>query len=204
MIYKYLYRPAIQKNPNVNGQTQLSQIFFDDFWGNPLAHPGSHKSYRPLCTLSYRLNYLIGGLEPFGYHLVNVLLHSMATALVTYTASRLFHKFIPSLITGLLFACHPIHTEAVAGIVGRADIMACIFFLLSLNFYMSYCIMRCVNHGHGRTKFLLLSVLFATMSMLTKEQGITVLAVNVTFDIIYNYHLRKRFRLQDTFKMVSY
>ncbi|XP_072033910.1 protein O-mannosyl-transferase TMTC2-like [Amphiura filiformis] len=183
--FTYDDSPAIVTNNNVHGKTPLSQIFFDDFWGVPVTHQGSHKSYRPLCTLSFRLNYLVGELNPFGYHLVNVLLHAIASGLVTFTANRLFERFLPTLLAGLFFALHPVHTEAVAGIVGRADVGACIFFLLSFNFYFTYCVNRESHPDRRKNAYLFLSVLCAAFSMLTKEQGITVLAVNVVFDILY-------------------
>lgn len=49
---------------------------------------GSHGSYRPLCVLTFRLNHLLGGLEPWGYHLVNVALHAACTVLVVRVARK--------------------------------------------------------------------------------------------------------------------
>ncbi len=74
---------AIVKNPDLLPETPLSHVVYNDFWGTPLTHPGSHKSYRPLCVLTFRLNYWLAGLEPWGYHLGNVLCHSATTALYT-------------------------------------------------------------------------------------------------------------------------
>jgi hypothetical protein len=116
----------------------MSRLLVDDFWGTPLSHSGSHGSYRPLCVLSFRLNYLLGGFRAWGYHLVNILLHCLATSLVVRLARLLFPSHVPIAITGLLFAAHPIHTEAVAGVVGRADVAACIFYLLSFQCYMAH------------------------------------------------------------------
>ena len=129
-------------------ENSIWNLFLNDFWGTPLTHSGSHKSYRPLCTLTFRINYLINGLNPFGYHLANVLLHSITTALFVITIKTLIRMKTTSyspLISGLLFAAHPIHTEAVSGIVGRADILACLFFLLALLFYVRYCDTRNCN-----------------------------------------------------------
>ena len=53
-----------------------------DFWGQSMHLMDSHKSFRPLSVLSYRLNYLLHEFRPFGYHLTNVLLHAATTALV--------------------------------------------------------------------------------------------------------------------------
>lgn len=121
----------------------------NDFWGTPLTDSGSHGSYRPLCVLTFRLNYLLGGFQPWGYHLVNVLLHCLATALLVRVARHVFSRSrltVGPAITGLIFATHPIHTEAVAGVVGRADLAACNLYLLSFLAYIyhlkyrdSYC-----------------------------------------------------------------
>ena len=75
---------------------------------------GSHKSYRPLCVATFRLNYLLHELQPMGYHLVNVLLHGAVCYLYVQLCGVIFSGAVwPALIAGLLFAVHPIHTEAV-------------------------------------------------------------------------------------------
>ena len=87
--------------------------------------------YRPLRNLVNALNYAACGLEPFGWHLVNVLLHVAATALVWRVARRILGAgTLAAAAATILFAVHPIHTEAVANVSGRKDILATIFFLL--------------------------------------------------------------------------
>lgn len=86
--------------------------------------------YRPVATLSWALQYALHGRAPLGYHLANVLLHAIATALVVLLARRLTAAAAPTraaagaLGAGLLFALHPAHVEAVAPIVGRTDLLA--------------------------------------------------------------------------------
>ena len=142
---------AILSNQDVLPSTPISRLLVDDFWGTPLSHSGSHGSYRPLCVLTFRLNYLLGGFKAWGYHLVNILLHCLATSLVVRLARLLFPSYVPVAITGLLFAAHPIHTEAVAGVVGRADVAACIFYLLSFQCYMAHVRHRDKFWRHRRT-----------------------------------------------------
>ncbi|GIY00468.1 protein O-mannosyl-transferase Tmtc3 [Caerostris darwini] len=67
---------AIRDNRDLRPHTPLINIFRNDFWGTPLAKEQSHKSYRPLTVLSFRLNYAVHELEPLGYHALNVLLHA--------------------------------------------------------------------------------------------------------------------------------
>ena len=85
-----------------------------DFWGATLTHKDSHKSYRPLTVATFRLNYMLHELQPLGYHLVNVLLHSAVCYLYVLLCGVVFSEVWPALIAGLLFAVHPIHIEAVS------------------------------------------------------------------------------------------
>lgn len=187
-----LHSRAIKTNQDLLPETPWTNIFYDDFWGTLLTHSGSHKSYRPLCTLSFRLNHAVGGLEPWGYHMVNVAFHGAVTGLFTSLARLLLGGGLWSLLAGLLFASHPIHTEAVAGIVGRADEGAALFFLLSLLCYIRHCALR----GHAGpwrlAAWLLCSLGCAACSMLWKELGVTVLAVSALYDVCVFHKLKLR------------
>ncbi len=93
--------------------------------------------YIPLTFLSYQLNYLIGGLNPFIYHLTNLLLHAVNALLVTGIAYKLSSKTTwIAVVCGLLFAVHPLHTEAVMWASARKDVLASTFFLSSLLLYL--------------------------------------------------------------------
>ena len=105
--------PAIKKNQDIRPHTPWSSLLWHDFWGAPMDSPTSHKSYRPLTVATFRLNYLLHELQPMGYHLVNVLLHGAVCYLYVQLCGVVFSAVWPALIAGLLFAVHPIHTEAV-------------------------------------------------------------------------------------------
>ncbi|KAL0963006.1 hypothetical protein UPYG_G00348290 [Umbra pygmaea] len=194
---------AIKTNQDLLPETPWINILYDDFWGTLLTHSGSHKSYRPLCTLSFRLNYALDGLRPWGYHLINVGLHGAVTSLFATLCRPLLGGGMWSLLAGLLFASHPVHTEAVAGVVGRADVGAALLFLLSLLCYARHCAARgpaardCQTRGCGRPSarmwlWLLGSLGCAASSMLWKEQGVTVLAVSAAYDLFIFQRLRFR------------
>ncbi|XP_055629999.1 protein O-mannosyl-transferase TMTC1-like [Toxorhynchites rutilus septentrionalis] len=178
--------PAITVNKDVLGYSPISQVFRNDFWGTPMADLSSHKSYRPLTTLTFRLNYITFGLRSLWFHATNVVLHAAACVLFTRvctTIAGLRKNF--AVFAGVLFAVHPIHTEAVTGIVGRADVLACIFFLISLLAY----------HGKGEepdSGSLWLSIVLGGLSMLAKETGITVFLLNVACDVYRNWSSLKR------------
>ena len=53
------------------------RLLENDFWGTPMVKEQSHKSYRPVTVLTFRLNYLLHQLQPLGFHLVNLLLHTV-------------------------------------------------------------------------------------------------------------------------------
>ncbi|XP_071942177.1 protein O-mannosyl-transferase TMTC1-like [Antedon mediterranea] len=179
---------AIKNNDDVRPSTPLSNIFHNDFWGKSMQDNMSHKSYRPLCTLTFRLNYMFGGLDPFGYHLTNVVLHMIVSCLFTHCINELlFHDSKASFIAGLLFATHPIHTEAVAGVVGRADILACLFFLLTIFLYVRSVSTDEIPGGFPTTTrpgLFLVAIFLGATSMLIKEHGVTCLLVVVAYDVI--------------------
>ena len=107
--------PAIKKNMDLRPQRSWSDLLYHDFWGASIASKTSHKSYRPLCVATFRLNYLLHELQPMGYHLVNVLLHGAVCYLYVQLCGVVFSGAVwPALMAGLLFAVHPIHTEAVS------------------------------------------------------------------------------------------
>jgi len=99
---------------NLRENTPLASVFSNDFWGSPLTHPESHKSYRPLTILTFRFNRNLHELSPWGYHLFNILAHAAVCVLFTYFSSLLLASPATGLLAGLLFALHPIHTEAVS------------------------------------------------------------------------------------------
>ena len=215
---------AIKTNPDILPSTPLSSLLRDDFWGTPLSHSGSHKSYRPITVLSFRLNYLAGGLRPWGYHLVNVLLHSVVCGLFGQLAAQLFGAAAPAAwFASLLFVVHPVHTEAVAGVVGRADVGAAVFFLLSFFSYSAYLRQRETRdaprpvHRNGNAaghrgaappssrrgwRPLLACFVCAACAMLTKEHGITVLGTCFVYDLLVFHKLTAK-ELSHIFNEVS-
>jgi hypothetical protein len=87
--------------------------------------------YRPLPIASYTLDWAIGGGAPWWFHAVNLVWHAGASVAVALLASHLSgHR--AAWTAGLLFAVHPVHVEAVANVVGRAEIMAALFVVLSV------------------------------------------------------------------------
>lgn len=86
--------------------------------------------YRPTILASYALNYILLGSRPWGFHLINLLLYAASIFLMALVLRRLFKNKALAYLTAVLFLVLPIHTEAVANIVGRAEILALFFSLL--------------------------------------------------------------------------
>jgi tetratricopeptide (TPR) repeat protein len=105
-------RPLLQHPPS------LGAVLEEPYW--PVGFGGS--LWRPIVLASYALDYRLGG-SPHWFHAVNVLWAGLAAALLTLLACRLSNP-VTGLVTGLLFAVHPVHVEAVANVVGRAELMA--------------------------------------------------------------------------------
>ncbi|XP_039456952.1 LOW QUALITY PROTEIN: protein O-mannosyl-transferase TMTC1 [Oreochromis aureus] len=179
---------AIVNNPDVRPGSSLRNIFSDDFWGKRMADNTSHKSYRPLCILTFKLNIVLGGMTPLYFHIVNMCLHCTVTCLLMHVCQcHVFENRCLAFVTALLFAVHPVHTEAVSGIVGRADVLACLLFLLTFLSYIRSVSGRVSEDSLAFTvssSSLFLSLLLGTCAMLVKETGITVFGVCLLYDAL--------------------
>ncbi|GFN94614.1 transmembrane and tpr repeat-containing protein 4 [Plakobranchus ocellatus] len=195
---------AVETNQDLLPTTPISSLFYHDFWGKKLGNH-SHKSYRPLAVLTFRWNYwLAGGLQSEGFHLVNIVLHGLVCVLMlpvfhfmlgkgfgssfTKDDSQSLDTFLPRrvsvpvLLCSLLFAVHPVHTESVAGIVGRADLLYAVFFILSFISYVRGCWPASQSSS---LSWVVLSMLLCSLATFCKEQGITVIGICSAFDILY-------------------
>ncbi len=143
--------------------------------------------YRPLMHVFLMASQTLFDPAPWGFHLVNVLLHAGCSVLVFLLASHLlaglarwFGGVSAALLAALLFAVHPIHTESVAWISGITDLSSAFFWLLGLYLY--------VAHGRGESSgsrwCLALSVVSFFAAMLCKEIGVTLVVVVILYDLL--------------------
>jgi len=79
---------AVQGNQDLHPNHPWTDILIHDFWGQTLSSTSSHKSFRPLTTLSFRWNYSWAELNPALFHATNVVLHAIASVLVFFLASQ--------------------------------------------------------------------------------------------------------------------
>ncbi|MDM7914915.1 MAG: tetratricopeptide repeat protein, partial [Candidatus Eisenbacteria bacterium] len=89
--------------------------------------------WRPVTTFSFAVDHLIAGNAPWLPHLGNLLLHAAATLFWTALLRRLFRSDALAFATGALFAVHPLHTEAVTWVSGRAELLAAVFGIAAIH-----------------------------------------------------------------------
>ncbi|CAH0560711.1 unnamed protein product [Brassicogethes aeneus] len=176
---------AIKDNRDLRPHSPLINIFYNDFWGTPMHKEQSHKSYRPLCVLTFRWNYMLTQLEPMGYHLVNMVLHTVV-CLMYFRMCAMFLPELASFVAAMLFAVHPIHSEAVTGVVGRAETLSSVFFLAAFILYTK----ATRSKKYAGWRQLVFSMLSIATAMLCKEQGITVAGVCATYEIFVAQKIR--------------
>lgn len=88
--------------------------------------------YRPITLVSYAVNYSIFGTKPWSFHLINLILYAWSCYLIFIFVKKLTQKELLAFLSALIFLILPIHSEAVANIIGRAEILALFFSLLFL------------------------------------------------------------------------
>lgn len=116
----------------------FQSVFQNDFWGNNLTSRESHKSYRPLTTLSFTIQrHLDGTLDSTSMKTVNLIIHIVNCCLMFHFFKAILNDKKSHFFATLMFCVHPIHVEAVCGVVSRSDLMACFVFLLSGIFYFN-------------------------------------------------------------------
>ncbi|CAH1726692.1 protein O-mannosyl-transferase Tmtc3 [Aphis gossypii] len=179
---------AIKDNRDLKPQTPVWNIFYNDFWGTPMHKEQSHKSYRPLTVLTFRWNYMIHQLEPMGYHLVNILLHAITSVLYYRVCHTIMASEFTSFMAAMLFAIHPIHTEAVTGVVGRAETLSSVFYLSAYLLYTE----ATKRKKYSGWKPLTLSVVCLSVAMLCKEQGITIAGVCALYEVFVAQKIRPK------------
>ena len=138
-------------------------------------------SYRPVCTLSFFIDYSLWKLSPFGYHLINLLLHICNAVLLYFFVGLLSKNSKLALLTSLLFALHPVNSEAVANIHFREELLAFLFFLSSFILFVTS------SRYAARRRILQYSaslVLFL-FSLFSKEMSVTLPLMLILYDYFF-------------------
>ncbi len=150
---------VIEDNYFIRSLQNIPKIFNRDYF-----HLANELSYRPVVTFSYFLDYAIWSLNPSGYHLTNVILHTINCFLLYAVVLRLVRIRTVALLSAVLFSMHPCVTEAVNAISYREDILAALFIFLS-------CLCLILS---GKKVYYALSLLSYLLSLFSKETAIVM------------------------------
>ncbi|MBI2406872.1 MAG: tetratricopeptide repeat protein [Gemmatimonadetes bacterium] len=129
--FTYDDRWIIAENGRVHALRPLWRYFEESYW--PMKNGAG--LYRPLVIFAYAVQWAIGNGSPFVFHLVNVLLAAAVAVAVFWVLSLL----VPTRVAwpaAALFAVHPVHVEAVANVVGQAELWAALFILVAVGLYL--------------------------------------------------------------------
>lgn len=174
-------RGILLQDPRIREATwqNLDLIVRHTYWW-PYGESGL---YRPFTTLTYLFDYAIlgHGEQPAGYHWINFLLHAGNVLLVYALALRLLRKFWPSVFVAALWAVHPVLTESVTNIVGRADLLAGMTLLSGFLMYLK----STETSGARRWAWLAGLMAVTTIGVFSKESAVTVLGVIALYELTW-------------------
>lgn len=142
--------------------------------------------YRPFLTIYFMIGAFIGGQSPVGYHFLNILVHLATVFLLFIFLQKLQFNRIVSFFVSLIFAVHPVLTQAVAWIPGSNDSLVAMFVLASFIFFIDYL-------GSGKWKYLFWNFIFWLSALFTKE---TAVFAPILF-IIYALLQKRKFTTSD-------
>ncbi|MBL8859690.1 MAG: tetratricopeptide repeat protein [Planctomycetes bacterium] len=165
----------VERNPLSHGVSQIAGIFTTSYWGFDPRLPDT-SLYRPFTILTFALERSVFGHTLWVSHAVNVLLHATASALVFVTVRRLFEDARIAFAAAILFAVHPAHVEAVAGLVGRAESLAALGILT--------CVYAWDRARDGHWKWIAIAALACAAGAASKEIGVTAPAVALAAEIV--------------------
>lgn len=154
---------------------------------------GTGKISRPLAYFSFALNYYFDGLNVFGYHVVNFLIHFLSSAFVflfifnTLKLPLLKEKYgkqayAIALLSTIFWAVNPVHVTAVTYIVQRMASMAGLFFMMSMYFYLKF---RTASSSSLKYVHLVVCFLAAVFSIGTKENSVMLPACIYLYDLFF-------------------
>jgi tetratricopeptide (TPR) repeat protein len=170
----------IGQDPRIRqaGPQNLASILTGDY-----RYAGNAGLYRPLTTLSFLLNYAVfgNGSQPEGYHWVNLAAHAVNIGLAYALGIVVFEETAPAWVLAAIWGLHPLLTESVTNIVGRADMLAAFGVLAGL-----LCHLRAAS-ADGRRRLVWLAGLAAaqTIGLFSKESAVVLPGIMLAYDLTW-------------------
>jgi protein O-mannosyl-transferase len=157
--FVYDDKPAIVDSPAIRSWHFLAESIPQILGGAPSSGGGTF--YRPVTLAWMRLNYLLFGLWPAGWHLAMLALHVLMTYLVFVLVRKLTGKRATAALVALLFGLHPVHVENVAWLSSVNDLLVSVFLVGSFIAYLKF--------REGKNAWMALSLLLFALALLSKE-----------------------------------
>jgi tetratricopeptide (TPR) repeat protein len=188
--------PIILENPATSPQAEFFAPWGQRYWPWDSSF-GPLVEHRPLVVQTYAIERRLFGAWPLPFHMLNVLLHAAVSAGVAWLARRVSGSAAVAALAGVLFAVHPVHAEAVANVVGRAELLAAGGLLLALWFHArgedGGLPGRAHGKGAGQRPWLygLGTVLAAGIAIYSKETGAAILPALVAWHLWLRLEARR-------------
>ena len=144
-------------------------------WLDAVGAIASYNTSRPLLIATYALNWRLGGLDPFGYHVLSAAIHALNALLAWRLASRLVSPERAALAT-TLWALHPMTTDAVTYVTGRSDALEATSWLVALTAW--------IDHRRGAPWGRTVAIGAVIAGLLTKEVGLLLPATLLAVDAV--------------------
>lgn len=161
---------AIRDNPAAHSIGAALDAWFDPYWPEDFRWAGL---YRPFTIFTYGVDWSISGGATWWFHAVNVALHALVTGLVVIVVAPWLPP-LGALAVGVLFAVHPVHVEAVANTVGRAELLVAVGLLTTLLAARRY---RRATSPKSRAYWLTVTIMAVALALCSKEHGVVAIAL---------------------------
>ena len=158
---------------NIHQLGDLTRLLSLEYWPEDF----SSGLYRPLTILAFAVEWRIWDGSPLGFHIINILLHAGISSLVTLFL-LIYLPWWAAWAGGIVFAVHSVHTEAVANVVGQAELLAALFVMLACIIYV-----RAVRRDRVSVPTALLIGACYALAGISKETGFVLPGLLLATDI---------------------
>jgi len=158
----------------------------------------NNQSYRPLVSTVFAIEYAFFGANPLAGHLINVFFYALSCMLLFLMLTKMFrgHGLIVPFLIALIYAAHPIHTEVVANIKGRDDMLTLLLMVVTFYFLFDYLVKQ-------KRMYLAFSVIAYFGCLLTKENAVAIIAlIPITIFVFSESNIKGAMRSSLPFGMV--
>jgi len=162
---------------------------FPDIFTQKYFKLSAELTYRPIVTLSYFVDFAFWNSSPFGFHLTNVLIHSVNCIIFFFFCLLLLGNTIPAFVSALLFSSYPLLSESVNAIGFREDLFAFLFIILSFLFFLK-------SRKNRYFLYYPLSLFCFFFGLFSKEMAITLPALILLYDFIFHPFSKKNSDIQ--------